>query len=92
MKSGSFAGYPRSVNEWRARRSGDAADWSPREALIAVLRSLDEGVLQPDALVVCYREQREHGSRSSFVAACPDCTVMLGLLEAAKFRIWEGGQ
>lgn len=89
MSTDSFVNYPPSVNELRSARSGDAADWSPREALIQMLRDIDAGVIKPDALIVSFRERLERGFRTSFSAACPDSGVMLALLEQTKFRIWR---
>lgn len=89
MSTESFANYPQSLNEMRSRRSGNAADWTPRDALIQMLRDIDSGTIQPDALVVSFREKVELGYRTSFSAACPDSGVMLALLEQTKFRIWR---
>jgi hypothetical protein len=85
----SYIKYPRSVNELRAMRSGNAADWSPRDVLLQMLREIDSGVISPDALIVSFREKVERGFRTSFSAACPDSGVMLALLEQTKFRIWK---
>lgn len=89
MSTESFTNYPHSVNELRSRRSGNAADWGPRDALIQMLRDIDSGAIQPDALVVSFREKVERGFRTNFSAACPDSGVMLALLEQTKFRIWR---
>lgn len=86
----SYADYPRSVNELRTLRSGNAADWSPREILIAMLREIDAGRLEPESLVVVYREKREGGFWSDFSSSCADGAVMLGLLETAKQLMWRG--
>ncbi len=88
MPQDSYTNHPHSVNELRALRSGNAADWTPREALIRVLRSIDDGKIKPDAVVVCLREKVDGGFHTSFSAACPDSGVMLALLEQTKFRIW----
>lgn len=85
-----YAGYPRSVNEVRSTRSGKASDWSPREALISLLRNIDEGHCDPESLVVVFREKREGGYWSDFVSACSDTTTMLGLLELTKVLVCRG--
>ena len=89
MSTDSFVDYPQSVNEVRSARSGNAADWTPREVLIQILRDIDSGTIQPDALIVSFRQKVERGFRTSFSAACPDSGVMLALLEQTKFRIWK---
>lgn len=89
METESFTHYPQSLNEVRSARSGNAADWTPREALIQILRDLDSGAIQPDALIVSFREKVGRGFRTSFSASCPDSGVMIALLEQTKFRIWR---
>lgn len=40
-----FAGQPISLSERRAEKSGKAKDWSPRDALVSLLREIDAGEL-----------------------------------------------
>jgi hypothetical protein len=47
----SFANYPKSVMELRSEKSDAAADWTPRDVLIDVLRSIDQGKVKPEALI-----------------------------------------
>lgn len=89
MTTESFVNYPKSINELRSRKSGDASDWTPRDVLIQMLRDIDSGAIAPDALIVSFREKLETGFRTNFCAACPDSGVMLALLEQTKFRIWR---
>jgi hypothetical protein len=89
MPTDSFTNYPQSLGAARSRRSGNAADWTPRDALIQMLRDIDAEVIAPDALVVCFRESVPQGFRTHFSAACPDSGVLLALLEQTKFRIWR---
>jgi hypothetical protein len=89
METDSFSDYPQSVNELRAERSGNAADWSPREALLQMLRDIDAGTVVPDALIISFRVKVGRGYSTSFSAACPDSGVMLALLEQTKFRVWR---
>lgn len=85
----SYANYPFSVSEMRSRKSGDASDWSPRDMLISVLRDIDTGVLNPESMVIVFRKRRGSGYKTDFYAACPDLTVMTGLLEGAKLLAWR---
>lgn len=89
MPQDSFVNYPQSINEVRSMRSGNAADWAPRDVLIQLLRDIDEGTITPDALIVCFREKVERSYRTLFSASCPDSGVMVALLEQTKFRIWR---
>jgi hypothetical protein len=85
----SFRDYPLSVAEIKSDKSHNAVDWTPRDALIACLRDIDNGDLQPTALVICVQEPgSEPGAKGSkFFAACPDPHTTLGLLEAVKFKL-----
>lgn len=89
----SFADYPQSVTERRSDEDGNAAKWTPRDALIAVLRDLDGGVIDPDALVICYRHKTGPGKTSSHYAnSSPDVHTTLGLLAFAQHKIIESGR
>lgn len=81
-----FGSYPRTIGEIRSDQSGKGSDWTPREALIAMLREIDSGRVKPDALVICFRHS---GNKTSFMAATPDGLTTLGLLERVKFRLHE---
>lgn len=89
----SFADYPMTLGEHRT--DDNAANWTPREALISTLRALDRGEIKPDAIVVCYRtpvEDEKGVYRSGFRSAAPDVHVTLGLLQWVSARIIGGGK
>jgi len=86
----SFSGYPVSVAEVRAERSQDCANYKPRDTLIAFLRDIDEGRINPDALVICFRETDEEGSATGFRNACPDILVAMGMMQRVAWRL-NGG-
>lgn len=86
-----FADYPRSVNELRG--TDNAADWTPREALVSLLRDIDSGVVENiDAVVICYRHKGDKpgATRTHFVNAGPDVHVAMGMMEVVKFQMMEG--
>lgn len=86
-----YAEYPVSVGERRAETTGKAKDWSPRDALIAVLRDLDAGK-KIDAVVVTYREIADDGAHNThFTMASPDCLTGLGLLARVSHMINDAG-
>lgn len=88
-----FSDHPISLAEARSEREGDASIWTPRDALINLLRDIDSGVTNPDALVCVYRFVDDNGDLCSrFVQAGPDVHVSLGLLERGKFSIISGGE
>lgn len=80
-----FSETPVSIGELRVARTEDARDWSPKEALVQLLRRIDAGEVAPDALVIAYRMKAPDGSIcTDFSASSPDIHATLGLLEAAK--------
>lgn len=76
-----FADHPKSITEARASRSSDAADWTPRDALILLLREIDSGSAVVDSCVIAYRLVNEDGSKTAaYINASPDGDVALGVL------------
>ena len=86
-----YKDYPRSIAELKAEKTGNAEDWTPRDALVTLLREIDSGEASIDALVIAYREKSEGKNKTRFLAASPDVHVTYGLLETAKLRIWGLG-
>lgn len=52
----SYAEAPPSITELRSLRDGDGRKQTPRDVLIRVLRDLDAGKINPDAMFVAWRE------------------------------------
>ena len=75
-----YSQYPKSVAELRADRSEKASDWSPRDAIIAFLRRIDSGEINPDVVIICGREKGKDGTRPVFNVSSPDGHVSIGLL------------
>ena len=83
-----FSNYPESMTEIKGNKSQNGAKWTPRDALVSLLRAIDRGEANPDALVIAYRTKREDGNTfSHYYQACPDHHTAIGVLEAAKFKL-----
>lgn len=84
-----FSEHPKSVAEIRSDRSQSASDWSARDALISVLRRIDAGEINAEAVVITVRTRVEGGDGVGFWWSCasPDIHVTLGLLARAAFVI-----
>jgi hypothetical protein len=81
----SFADHPLTIGELRAEREQSGSSWRPRDALIELLRMIDQGKVAPDTIFIAYSESPEPGARrTSFTCAGPDPNVTLGCLERAK--------
>lgn len=90
LAPGGFTNYPVSIAEARADREDDCRSWTPRDALISLLRDLDSGKTRADALMCVYRERLPDGNtRTHFVNATPDIHTALGLLTAGHFKLLE---
>lgn len=91
-----FENAPTMLGELRADKSGSAADWSPREALIELLRRVDSGEYpHMDTLVLCWRtstpkpNSKGREISSYYSAASPDIHTTLGVLLRAEYVIQE---
>jgi hypothetical protein len=85
-----FSQHPQSVQEIRSFRSRNGADWTPRDALIELLRQIDKGEADPNALVICWGEvdpKDPTAGYTTFSSACPNGIVALGLLTRCVYRI-----
>jgi hypothetical protein len=76
-----FSAFPVTVGELRSDRSGKASDWSPRDALIEVLRQMDSGGMAScDVLLIGWSRSVEPGVRSTgWRIASPDPLLSVGL-------------
>jgi hypothetical protein len=85
-----FADYPVSLSERRATKASDCRLWTPRDALVSMLRDIDDGKISPDALICVCREHMPNDEiRTHFVNAAPDLHTALGLLTRGQFKLME---
>lgn len=86
----SFADAPTTIGEARAKRDQSAAQWSPRDALVNLLREIDTGETKVTALVVTFAVEHDDGRLGhGFRNAAPDNFTALGLLARASHRLQE---
>lgn len=83
----SFADHPRSIAEIRSDRSQDAADWTPRDVLIAALRDIDSGLIKPDTLVIVWSKTKGSVSDESYYCASPSPIFTIGTLARVTHKI-----
>ena len=81
-----FKDYPKSVSEKIAEKSNDGSKWSPREALISVLRRVDSGVLNIDNIIILYEE----GEKFEFTSSAKTLNDSIAMCEFAKYRLMQG--
>lgn len=92
--SDDFKNYPKSITEIKSDKSNKASDWTPRDALIDVLRMIDSGELVATSLIVCYREDSEEGgiAKPGFRVSSPNPLLTLGMLSYVTHRIAKLGE
>lgn len=86
----SFKDYPLSIGELRSEKTGGGSDWTPRDALIDVLRDIDSGTLDLDVVVIVMRQRSSGEHRvcnANYRIASPDHHTTLGVLGNAMFRL-----
>lgn len=84
-----FADYPTLLNDVRSDRTDDARHWTPRDALIELLRAIDQGKVNPDMIVICFREQDADGPRAKYRMAGADNLTALGVLARISAAIGQ---
>jgi hypothetical protein len=93
-----YADYPKTLNEHKSEKTRSPLDWKPRDALVSLLRMIDEGKVKPDSVVIAYKENGsadDADDRSAdifhngfLVAGCSALEAM-GLCVATSQDIWE---
>lgn len=87
----SFAEAPVSVAEVRAERASDGSQWTPRDALVSLLRDIDRGKVKASDLIVCYAGRTDGGHTSThYVAATSDALATNGLLARVMYLVNSG--
>lgn len=84
--SDDFSNHPVSISEARSDRSQSSRDWTPRDALIDLLRKIDRGEETPAVLVIVWREA---SGTVGFSAASPSIALSVGTIELAKHAMIE---
>jgi hypothetical protein len=77
-----FADYPESIADRRSDLSNSCTDWSPRDALINMLRDIDSGKIKTDVICICYRKEHDDGTAptTSFCISSKDGHVTIGVV------------
>lgn len=74
-----FKEEPLSDGEKIALNGGRAEDWTPRDVLVNILREIDQGLVDPDSLVVFVRDPKaEMKNRIRFWVSAPDRYTAIG--------------
>lgn len=89
-----YADHPISFAERRAENARDGSLWTPRDALVAMLRDIDSGKLKPASLVIAYHFDTPEVSPTAYRVgsynATPSLLHCVGLMEEAKNSLMNG--
>jgi hypothetical protein len=86
-----FAAYPESLNERKAHKAGNCSLWTPRDALIDMLRRIDSGEVSPKGCIVVIDYDDEDGGHVAFNASAQDYMHVIGLAGRLFHNINESG-
>lgn len=89
-----FKDHPQSIAEIKAQRAVDGGLWSPRDALIAVLRDIDDGKVDPSCIFIAYGVITDAPGKPTvtdthFAAAGENNYIVLGIIERAKHKFMD---
>ena len=83
-----FKDYPPTIGEIRSDKSGNAKDWTPREALIDMLRQIDNG-LDVHGLIISYTVNEGDRRYTKYIASVQAHHEALALLTRATWLVNE---
>lgn len=90
-----YKDYPESIAERRANAAEMASLWTPRDAIISILRDIDNGTLNPFVVfialgqIVSKDEEPGPGTKTTFRVAGPDSYSIQGVAQRALFMFNE---
>ena len=89
--SENFADAPQSVSELRSTKEHSGRLWTPRDALVSVLRDIDAGKIKVRNVAICLTTEADDGDvATEHVAAYKSRLELLGTV--VKTMNWVSGQ
>lgn len=83
-----FSKHPLSITEIKSDKTGNGSDWTVRDVLIAALRDLDSGKIQPDCCVVIVGTKHADGAvNTSFYQKSQNRYELRGLVVDFEHRL-----
>lgn len=88
----SFAEYPVSIGTHKASLHRDAALWTPRDALVDMLRRIDRGELKPRALIIAVDFEDSDGDGCmTYNISSPNFLTSVGLAGRVFYSVNQAG-
>jgi hypothetical protein len=94
MSYDDFKDHPKSLNEVKADKQDQASLWTVRDALISVLRDIDNGAINPDTMVIALGTHTDNGANTNtnFVCVAKNNYEAQGVVMRALFLLNNGGR
>lgn len=86
-----YSNHPPSITEIKSDKTRDGSKWTPRDALIALLRDIDSGKASPDAMIIICGKYEENRTFTSYYQSTKNVYETLGLLEDGKVLMTRCG-
>lgn len=83
-----YSNVPFSIGEIKAGRESDACHWSPRDALISLLRGIDSKEINPSSLIIVFDNGDQPGS-TYYAAAVKGFHKAVGMLTVARWIMFK---
>lgn len=88
----SFAEYPVSITTHKATMHRDAGLWTPRDALVDMLRRIDRGELKPRAIIIGVDFEGEDGDGAmTYNISSPNFLTSVGLAGRVFYSVNQAG-
>ena len=58
------------LNKERVGRSNDSRDWTPRDALVAAIKAIDDGSIKPEMVYIAFQSEpftKPDGQKTAFL-------------------------
>jgi len=89
--SDDFSKAPTSITEAKSARDENGGSiWTPRDVLISLLRDIDSGQENPDALVVVWRDHIKR--RARWLRSSPDHDTSVGMMTDAVYSMCQASR
>lgn len=88
-----YSDHPLSITEIKSDKTNRGSDWTPRDALIALLRDIDSGKRDVQGIFIAARVAGagEGACRPFFSACARDPIDAMGMIELAKLAYVRAG-
>lgn len=85
MGKDDFSNYPESIGQ----RQDNPSKWTPREALINLLRKIDKKEIEPNMMIILWACEHETTIQTNYSIVSSSFLKTMGLLDVGRTDIME---